>query len=186
MDKPKEKDLDYQFEDSEGFRSYSDKLTIKQIVMNQLQKCMNEGSKEMDKGGKRITVIDGVPYEIMIPNQREIVINSIEMLLILVAPIVEKNKDVIDEQLKKFNKDLKELITKLNEEKKKLKDELDTKENKEVYTKDYNRYLSNLDDNFQMERIFLYKEKLTAISFLLNHINYFEEAGFTGGVDGSM
>jgi len=182
MNKEKE-DLDYQFEDSEAYRSWSDKLTIKQIVMKQLQKCMDEGSKEMDKGGKRITIIDGVPYEIMIPNQREIVINSIEMLRILVAPIIKKNKEVIDEQLKKFEDDLIILINTVKEEEEKLKGELDKKDNKEAYIKNYNRRLSDIENSFLMEKVILYKEKLlTAISFLLNYINYFEEEGFTGGV----
>ena len=81
------------FEDSENFAG-SDNLSIKQIVLKQLQKCVEEGSKEMSGGGYRKRIFNNEVLEIFVPNQREVFVNNVKMLWILVLPYHAKT-DII-------------------------------------------------------------------------------------------
>lgn len=112
-------------------------VTFEQVVINQIKKCIEEGSKEM-KGGyyKEKHTKNGI-MEIYVENQQEIYINSINSLYDLLLPhfddtilkendekcqveqfktLLKKAKDNIDELLKKQIQFLKENPT-INTEK---------------------------------------------------------------------
>ena len=71
-------------EDSENFFSGGGKgIDIKQIVLSKFNKALDEGGKEMSKGGIQRKLINGVWMDIEVPNQREIFMNAVNMLEII-------------------------------------------------------------------------------------------------------
>lgn len=175
-------DSEMDFEDSENYKGSSEGLTIKQIMLKQFQKCLDEGSKEMIGGGVTERIINGVPYFIPRQNQREIFINSVEQMRILAQPEIKKNEKKIKEHLEKFNNADRQLNLEYNRRLKSIKEKYapggDWDGSKQA-TQNRNLEINDLEEWFETEKVFIYKNYLlTALSFLLNIENYFEEQGF--------
>ena len=176
------------FEDSENFAG-SDNLSIKQIVLKQLQKCVEEGSKEKRGGGYRKRIFNNEVLEIFVPNQREVFVNNVKMLWILVLPYHAKT-DIIKESKKDIDRRLEELRdttdTELNRKyrwtpEQTLHGIIDRRINieriKNTYALTVQKHATNYRERSTVE---LYHELLIAISHLLESLDYFEEAGFRG------
>jgi len=86
----KEKNDDFssiEVEDGDGYSSQQ-KLSKEQIILKALQRCMDEGAKEMSNGGVVIRIVDGVRYEYPSLNQKEVFLNSIKMFWHLMKPMI--------------------------------------------------------------------------------------------------
>ena len=82
-------------EDSENYSANS--LGIKEIALEAYRKCFIEGSKEMTKGGISTKIINGKLIKMDMPNQREIFINCVKMLGILLTPFLLTKTKYLDE-----------------------------------------------------------------------------------------
>ncbi len=173
----------YEFEDSEGYKKGEDKLSIRQIILNQLQKCMTEGSKEMVRGGTIKRIVGGKTMEIAIPNQREVFINSVEMLKI---PLLRRFKHYCN---KKGDNDIKDIFGSTEKELKELKEDYIKVRNAIVSNKNKNENINatntrvgSIYNDFEIRKVEIYKQFLMAVSYLLDEENYFEEVSATFGV----
>jgi hypothetical protein len=181
----KEKSIfdDIEIEDGDGFHSYSDdKYHIKRIVMEQLNHCIKEGSKEMDSGGIRKRIINGQEVEVSVPNQREIFCNGVDMLWILIAPQIGQHKKLVDMHIAGFDdeiKDAKEEYNKMNAKANSIfiynKQRDATKLNEHMAQR--NNMLRENSEWFGARKTEIYHKKLNAINFLLAKIEYFGERG---------
>ena len=174
------------FEDSEN-HSGAENLSIKQIVLKNVQTCMMEGSKEMDGGGVRRRIINNIPLEVYAPNQREIFINSVDMLWILVKPFYNpdncKDSRVI-EIIGRIDENESELDNLSNEalNKKFSWVVMNTHNSKNCHRakSEYHNCLIKICTEFREKtKVSLYRERLIAISLLLKTLDYFEESGFS-------
>ena len=170
-------------EGGEGYQGKTEGLSAKQIILNQLQRCCIEGGKEMAVGGLQKRIIDGKVIEIVVPNQKEIFINSVEMLWILVQPKALELKE--DDERKK------EMVMTLNRVQA-IKDNFKKKRGNimEIWKTKYKRNpdrkeslniaLSLYDRQEEESKLYDTKNILLLISGLLSKLNYFEEKG--GGI----
>lgn len=174
---------DMSFEDSENYKG-SNAKGIKEISLNLFQKAMNEGSKEMTEGGIYKRVINGEVIEFVAPNQKEIFINTIEMLDASLIPhfSMAKSKElkIEYENLKKdkenIDKDFNNEIKRINEM---YKDKINSpfQSSKLSFIAQFNNEIKNNDRNYEMSKIRLYKKMLVLFSKLLADLNYFNEEG---------
>lgn len=179
-----EREDDMQFEDAENFKSGFDQLSFKQMVLKAYSVAMSEGSKELTRGGVMERIINGVHYQIPRGNQREIFINAVEQLRILVQPMTDKKKDKVGKYFEEYDKAVIELNKKYNKK---------IEQFNEVYTDDNQAYAVNknfekekslahddIEDWYEQEMAFIYRDKLmVAISYLLNEFNWFDESGYS-------
>jgi len=187
MPPPQKPNDDIDVEDSENYLSSTESLEIKQIVLRQLQKCIVEGSKEMDRGGVRERIVNGQAVNIIVGNQREVFVNNIDMLWSLVLPQIKANQDLIKEHIGDFDKDIKtnqddyETTRKtINTDVKNLELTEKTKVWKSNYSAVLNDMMRRAQDNFELRKLGIYRRKLNAVNFLLDKLNYFGETGATG------
>lgn len=158
------------------------------IVMEQYRRCLNEGSKEMTTGGVAKRVVDGEVVEIIVPNQIEIFMNSVDMLKAYLTP------DILDKHhvkfmlplVKKYKANLKRLDDRYRARKAALNkkfsnrakvvnitDGIDDKEAKRLL---YNRTLARLHSWYVNQRLYIYRTQiLVVLARLLHKVNYFEE-----------
>jgi len=133
--------------------------------------------------------IDGEVVQFAIPNQREIFINSVKMVHITVKPHISSLKEKVpaDKIIKKMFADVVVQLDAID------KIYLEEKEKLNVHTKnrggnldhktrmklidEYNSGLSEIESTREMEIVNSYHLLLSAISFLLNNLGYFEEKG---------
>ena len=173
----------FEFEDSEGYKKGEDKLSIRQIILKQLQKCMNEGSKEMTKGGTIKKIVDGKVIEEPIPNQREVFINSVEMLVI---PLLKRFRNYCNKkdsnEIKTIFKDAESGLKNLKGEHIKVKKEILINKGKANNAMDINNRLGIIYNEFELEKLEIYKNFLIAISYLLDEEHYFEEESAIAGL----
>jgi len=158
---------DLGFGDTENFKSgYDQGLSFKQICLEQFRKCIIEGSKEMVRGREKRDNLHNTL--IAIPDQREIFTNSCEALRVLLAPkIMQYNKE-FGKMFKEFDDEKVNLIKKYNDVVAEVK-----KKNKQVS--------DSFMEKISQDLVIMYRDKLlVAISCLLNHMNYFDEGGFSG------
>ncbi len=178
---------DMQFEDAENV-SGTENLSIKQIVLKNLQTCIIEGSKEMDGGGYRKRIHNGEVIEVLAPNQREVFCNSIDMLWILVKPFYDICKDEkITSAIEEIEANF-ELIDSMSNEQLNEKykfidwrsyivadDKLRAK-----YLRQYQNTMQKVAGQFrEKNQVILYRRKLICISELLKKLDYFEEGGYS-------
>lgn len=187
---------DIEIEDSEGYRSKSDTISFRTIVLKQLQTVMAECSKEITYAGTKQRVIDGIMIEVSVPDQTDIIINSIKALKLLLGPQIEQNKD--DKEIKKFFDDFdKGFIdleawknNQINEYQQKAKPNISqvqmfiqTRSDKESQVKkkeEYTQFMNNLHKEYDNTLLRLYQEKVfSGICFLLNKLNFMEEVSST-------
>ena len=166
-----------EYEDMESGVS-SKTTSIKEIILRQYQRCLTEGSKEMSLGGVKKRIVNGQVYEIAVPNQIEVFINSVEMLKILLGAHIAKEKD-------------KEIVNKMNNHDKKSNEirqsydkaidniMVEYKPYNEKWVQknreEHNRKLTNVERSYENLRVSIYREILITIGFLLNRLNYFDE-----------
>lgn len=167
------------FEDAESYKM-SEPLSIKAIVLRQLQKCIDEGSKEMTLGGIQQRMIRGVVYELGVPNQVEIFINSVSMLRTLLTADMSRHNDTFKDSIQEYQdsidtamKEFKDRCAKYNEQMNKIDDPMI----KATYQADYNKKM-NWTQNVREEKILtVYKDNLLVLlCALLDKINYMDES----------
>ena len=166
---------DIVIEDSENFYGGSGKgVDIKQICLMKFNKCLEEGSKEMSKGGIERKLVGNIWMDIEIPNQREIFINSVTMLQISVAYHLRKSK---------LKKEMEEIEDKIEEENKNDNVKMGNlgRENKRINNGSFGKRkvsdsaFTNQIDYHELKIIGLFRKKLEILSLLLKEINYFNE-----------
>jgi len=175
MDQPQNKEEEYKFENPEDTGSQA--TSIKEIILRQYNKCVTEGSKEMNIGGVRKRVIDGQITEIAIPNQIEIFINSVKMLRLLLKSYEEKEKKLIGDTMKEITGKHNKLIEGHNQEIGKIAKAY-RPQNERWVKKNYrqhNERLNNCNMSLEKEKVEIYAEYLSAMGTLLNKLNYFDD-----------
>jgi len=176
--KKDEEDSEIEFEDVEKWKKPSDIHSMQQIVLKQLSKCIDEQSKEMDGGGLRNRVVDGNVIDIIVPNQREIFINSTEALWYLTIDLYEKSKEEVNNAMEEVDNSL-DNIEKTHYKKIKQIDIFYRKKmsKDKRYVSMYNSRTKQENDNYELDRVQLYKVKLAIIIRLLSKIKYGVEEG---------
>jgi len=162
-------------EDGENYHSSnSNGLGIKEITLNQFNKCVIEGSKEMVNGGVQKKLVNGVMHEIQVPNQREIFTNSVIMMeIIIVSKMQKKERKELSVQNVEIDQQIATLQKEYNEEKNRLKS-LDKSLQAKKQGVSPGEFIRN-KDWYEMDKVDLYRCKLALISKLLDAENYFEE-----------
>ena len=171
---------EYVFEDGEGYSGSKKNKTISypQIVLLQLKACIDEGSKEMSGGGIRRRIIKGEVLEFYYPNQREVFINSCEMLKSLIFADIEDGMKKIKPIYEDFVNSYSSYIVEYNQ----AVEDLEKKYNNQTpvmrsntqpqYNTQQEKYKSALENI----KVNLMKSKLIpVISRLLKNINYYQE-----------
>ncbi len=103
-----------QFEKSTGATQEGTEGDINSVILRQISKCVAECSKELTQGGIQTRYIQGQVVEIAVPNQMEIIINSIQALYFLSINALNKYKEKNDkvkeslETLEKSQEDLED------------------------------------------------------------------------------
>lgn len=181
-------------EDSEDYRSKNDVLSFRTIVLKQVQAVMNECSKEITYSGTKQRVIDGILIEVSVPDQTDVIINSIKALRLLLGAHIEQNMD--DKDIKKyfddFNTGFKNLelwrdtqISNFTAKSKPNPNQvqmfIQTRNDKEsLYIKqqEQTRFMNDLHKEYDRELLSLYQEKIfCGICFLLNKLNFMQDVG---------
>lgn len=179
-------DDDIQFEDTENYSNPNkDGLSIQSIVLEQYKGCCREGAKEMTEGGIFSRFIDGQLIEVAVANQREIFTNHVEMLRITLVPEIDRlhvDKDkVIKDKFLKFDDDIKRLengyMLSLDKVRVNYFQRSRTSSNAE---QEYNFAVKQIKNTYEIQKVIIYRGLLIAISYLLNHLNYFQEQDFIG------
>jgi len=165
------------FEDSENYSGAGNAIGIREIALEQFRKCFVEGSKALNNTGVAMVDKRGTKKEVDIKAQREIFCNCVEMLQIILMPEIKSNEDFIKDRIAAFETKLKEYRMVYNTDSKDTEEKL--KKNK-VDIGTWNKYIDFVELKHGRAKVEIYKELLTALSFLLNEINYFGEASFTG------
>ncbi len=151
-------------EDSENYKA-GEVPSITLISMEQYRRCMIEGSKEMSRGGQVNKIHKGQLIPVDVPDQREIFINCVKMLEILLMPEILK-KENIKTLLKKNDNDINNL-----------------KNDAKVVKKKYDRLptiklnMEKLDAEFAPGMVNHFRIRLGVLGMLLSQLNYFQESG---------
>ena len=158
-------------EDGENFYGQKN-MSKEQIILKALQRCMDEGSKEMTEGGILRRVIDGQVYEVAVPNQKEILINSIKMFWSLIFPLIlEKYKELCEEQLGDFTETYNELVNEYTMTQSELRKNYKNKNDLYLLRENIN----SLKSMFEEKKMDLYREKLDFGILVLEKENWFGE-----------
>ncbi len=91
--------------------------TYEQIVLKQLQKCVDVLSKEVIGGGMRQRQSKTGANEVYIEDVRAVIINTVSTFKILLSPFI---KDPYIDKLKKIDGNIKEYVDKVGERKVKV------------------------------------------------------------------
>lgn len=177
---PKQSDIPdiekIEYEDIEG-GGPTQATGIKDIILRQYQRCCTEGSKEMNSGGVKKRVINGQVYEIAVPNQIEIFINSVEILKISLIPKLDKDTKPIEkkidgkyEELDKINKSYDSQANELINSSKPNNEKWITK-----YRDYFNKTLATLGRGRELIKVDIYRKILIDLGEIMKGLNYFEE-----------
>jgi len=158
-------------EDGENF--YSQKsLSKEQIILKALQRCMDEGSKEMTEGGVLSRIVGGQEYQIAVPNQKEIFINSIKIFWSLMFPIViDKYKTLCEEQIGNFSDKYNKILQEYEEARNSLRNNHHYKDSPSAL-RDARQEVKS---RFEQKKMDLYREKLDFGIMVLDKENWFGE-----------
>ena len=169
------------FEDVETYRKEDEKISFWSIALKQYDHCIKEGSKEMQTGGIMERVINGERIQMIVPNQREIFINSVRMLYGVLTPLVKKHmgkKKECEESFGSINKRMDELEKAYDPEQYMDMPELDDPE----YQKDpeslkqyYFSVVDRLNDKKESKLIELHRKLLIELAFIMASENYGSE-----------
>lgn len=164
-----------QVEDGENFSGGTDALGIKQIALEQYRRCCIEGSKEMTKAGSRIKIIRGVPVKVEIPDQREIFVNSVKSMEIVLSPEIDRWDDLKD-KLSEINVIINDLHNGTNEKYNKFK-----KKYNENNNLDWEKSTEDIFLSYGVEIVNLFRRKLIIFSQVLKRLHYYDEQSASGG-----
>lgn len=176
---------DSQFEYADSYKKSGD-VGIREIALEQYRKCVKEGSKEMSQAGVMRRFIDGQVQEIVVPDQKEIFKNSVEMLKITLLPsfMEKENKKKYFKYIDTYEKQKKELKTKMIQESEKmiLKPEVKhvnlTDDQKMMLLQSREERLISLFEKIELK---IYRDLLQGIALLLHELNWFEEHSAIAG-----
>jgi len=192
--KPEEYPEDVDIEDSEDYRNKTDALSFRTIVLRQVQTVMSECSKEITYSGTKQRVIDGIMIEVSVPDQTDIIINSIKALKLLLGPQIGQYID--DKEIKKFFDDFdigfknlelwknscinsyeQKSVVNVNQVKMFIQTRSDN-ESKQKKKEEYMHFMNDLHKEYDSILLGLYQEKVFGgICFLLNKINFMQDVG---------
>ena len=150
-------------EDSENYSANA--LGIKEIALEAYRKCLIEGSKEMTKGGISTKIINGKIIKTDIPNQREIFINCVKMLGILLTPFL-LTKTKYEDEANIIQNNISDLKTEGHKKYQESKAKNTYEEIREVYE------MALVDLNGDLLKV--YVKLLDDISYLGEGSGYFE------------
>ncbi len=159
---------DIEIEDSSNWSSSKGKGK-KEIIYEQYERCLKEGSKEMSEGGILNRVINGKVESVFVPNQNEIFENSVNMLWVSIIFEIEgkykgefsKSAEHYKKQYEKLNKDFNNVISEFK---------VDEKKGFNMLPK-----AMKLNHIYYKELYKLNMEKLKLCNLILNKENWFEE-----------
>ncbi len=173
----------YEFEDVENYSgSGGQGLSEKEIILKLFQKSLMEGAKEMSPGGVQKRFINNEVVEFPVPNQREVFINSVDMLRVgLTKRILDMNQKENATTIKKYNEAMGE-IDKINQtygdNQKQILEEYQKRMNskimsiKQVSIEKYNNDNKNLNDMHEMQLVQAHKRLLNSLSMLIAENDY--------------
>jgi len=174
-----------EYEDVDKTRANRESAGYKENVLNQLRTCTKEASKELTDSGIQRRIIDGQVVEVMMPNQKEIIIRSIKILYNLLIPefeVDDKDRKPLQDEIGELNiKESKLKKNKTNKLQKLYNSQEETgKRGQPLITQDYvNRYEHWIKSQYEDQLLEIYEDKLVVICRLLKVMNYFEEQGTT-------
>ena len=156
-------------EDSEEFKGGGTPQGIKDIALQQYSRCCVEGSKEMVSGGLSNKVIRGKQVIVDVPNQREIFINCVKMMEVILIPEIAETKK------KHIKDDVETVEKKIEETQKQFEKELDdfARQYKEGRLADAN--ITVIQNKWDLRSVEFYRIKLAVFAKLLKELNYFDE-----------
>ena len=174
-----------EYEDIENYGSGSGGGGIKEICLRLFSKACSEGSREWTESGIITRFMNGQSVEVMLPDQREIFINSVQMLHTAVLP---KEMRCKDDDINKMFKDVKDAISKLNKWRDDGLAELRSQfsqgkmqhlkvDMKNQKVSEYNHTMKEIETTYNHKLTHIHKDLLNAISCLMDKLNYFEEVG---------
>jgi len=174
---------EFKYEDSEDWRGSNDSFSIKEIALRQFNRAMLEGVREMTSGGVKNRLVDGQIMEFVVPNQKEIFINAVEMAFMPLRPYVSKCSDEsIKDKFKTYDESIKQLNKNYTDTLVSIRKEYDSKIGiGKDFSNEYNLRVRNVANNFENAKVSLSKQLLEAISYLLFDLDYFGETGVLGG-----
>jgi len=173
----------FDYEGSENWKSRSDVGGIKEMAMRLFNKALLEGAKEMTQGGVFERVINGEIINVAIFNQREIFINSVQMIKATLLPKIKKSS------MKKDFKDNEDSLKQLQIKHDKSVEDLqknyinfldNPSPNTEHKVIEYNKKLNILVNELELNKVEIHKELLNCVSNLMEELKYFEESGAGG------
>jgi hypothetical protein len=160
--------------DEEGYSS-SAEGGFKQIILDQVRRCANEGSKELTTAGVRTRLIQGRIIELYCPDQREIFRNAVWSLFCLLKPKIEANSQLMKEkieQIKQRERDLElEVTRRRTEVRVRIKHPEKSREKSLLYNAE-NQRIDRFKDRVSYE---IQQEQLCHLMTLLEKLNYLEE-----------
>ena len=154
-----------QVEDGEDFRAGS-ALGIREIALEQYRRCCIECSKEMVNGGTTTKIVRGVPQLVDIPNQREIFINSVSTMEIILGPEIIKNAEIVKKlrfRTDRINKEKSIMHAKEQALIVKYNQSLKNRQSDSIV--DIDGATTNIKDTYEMFIVKINKEKLTISKF---------------------
>ena len=102
---------DVTFIDADEYQGTSQAaVTFEQVVLTQIKKCIEEGSKEMKSGYYQEKQTTKGIVDIYVGNQQEIYINSINALYDLLLPHFDEKMQKSDEEFKNKLDDIKKRV----------------------------------------------------------------------------
>ena len=180
-------DDDMIFDDVESYKSKTT-IGIKEIALKQFQKCCNELSKEMTRGGTITRFVNGEYIQVGVPDQIQIFVNSVIALKIILQPKIVSNAII----MQGHNNIFKNTLFAVQQQK--------NKRSEEHYTNFYNinskRWtnlqrmgfkermiadLRDIDEEYDTNLLEVYKQFFEGLSVLMDSLNYFDEevAGYS-------
>jgi len=175
-----DKPTDFVVEDGEDYRSNT-AIGLKEIAIEQYRRACLEGSKEMTRAGERRVIRNGMATIIDIPDQRQVFMNSVQILKGTLMEKILQDKEtleklnIIDEEIKNIN-----LVYKIRY--KKIV-EYDTR----VQSNSSSKRLSpsnydNLIEERDLKIVETHRKLLTTLSLLLCKLNYLGESSAEGSI----
>lgn len=167
------------YEDLErGFSGGSaPKITYKDIVLQHLQKCVVAGSREMSAGGGVMQrMVDGQLIEVPVPDTREIFINHVKQLNIILTPQLAVHEEAMKPSIDSFKLRLKEIENIRLQEIEKLEAAYKEKDKHKVAV-EFNSNLKHIHNLYEAEKAMAYQDLLKGMCILLSKMQFFEEAG---------
>ena len=176
---------EHEYEDPDSYGS-SKELSFKDITLSLMKKALDESSKECSaEMGIVKRFINGEVIELFLPNQREIVINSVNACCLWLGDKINKcdNKDIkgkfeqLSQKLITLDLWIKDQDDKLNMLQQKISPKYMNPETYKQRIAEYNTKISDLSKTYEYRKHSIHLELLGALSLLCSHNNYFDKKG---------